>query len=117
MRYTRHAGEDARPWVGSQVALPHPPVRGTIVDVIMDRTLHQITHAVVAFHLGDAVPVLYQPVQVTMLSQTRTAGCYTILATEETLAATPFLPDAVQYCPNIWSNRAAMYRPCSGRVH
>jgi hypothetical protein len=74
-------------------------VRGIIVDVIYNRPLLRITHAVVAIDLGDDFPILYQPIRLGLLRSMAEPNTFAVQGSSDAIAET--LPDFMEYQINI----------------
>ena len=74
-------------------------IRGVIVDVIYNRSLLEITHAVVAIDLGDEFPTLYQPIRLGLLRSMAESNTFAVQASSDAIAER--LPDFMEYEINV----------------
>lgn len=92
-------------------------VRGVIVDVIYNRSLLEITHAVVAIDLGNDFPTLYQPIRLGLLRSIAESNTFAVQGSSDAIAET--LPDFLEYEINVRKagSRAPAPFPRSSRTH
>jgi hypothetical protein len=106
--------------VGSKVTLIPGPIRGVVVDLILDNASSRTAFVIVVFDVGADHPPLYQPIRWNLLRYVGAAEGYVVHANAEALGDEPA---ALSAAPLTYGNNMSVSRhrfgplPQSLRIH